>query len=774
MYMNVTCCPVREIYKSPLGDYRVLACAPIGIAPGALKVNKKYGDFTLAGSNLGGLKVGEVIELDIRENKTGKYENSYVLIGYGGIDADGEEIKVDPNQELAILKTLMTYDQAKYVHDAYPNFVYLVLNNKEEEIDYNNIFNVGAIRLESYIDKVKASCKSVLFMPVAFDYGLEDTTIVEKLTNIFMTPEELQEAFDDNPYHIFIDVAKYSFKKADEIIIGKHPEMVDNYHRCEYATYYILNMNESNGDTRINANLLARIVKKMVPQAAKHIVDVVKENELIYYDEETKYASFKRTYKAEVSIAEAILKRKSPDFGNVDDSEKPDIYAWIDSFSEPDEPIDWTKFKEVDGFKITDEQTKILQLAIDENVMILTGGAGTGKTSSLKALIRMLNYYHKSFILLAPTGIAAKKLKESTGKEASTIHKFLVCPDHSPVDYVIIDEFSMVSVPLMGSLINSLNKIPYSNPKLVFVCDEAQLASIDCGNLVQDILDSKIVPHANLTKVFRYGEGGIATIATDARFGTFEHGEEKFSDYQFIPIGEDPLAQVLEVYEDYINRGYKKEDIIVLSPYNKGRIGTFAINKALQQKYNHHTDLPVYYERNISGEKVSINFRIGDKVLNTHNNYNVQAMDFDDEGNLIFTNDAIPVMNGDIGYIRAFKENTIDEIDIPSLVVDFDEGIGLMTGSEISDLILGYSISIHKIQGAQAKAVIVVIDRSHKHMLTRNLFYVGASRAQECMTIIGDKYAIQAGLTIEENKTRETWLKDLLLKGETMDEVHDL
>lgn len=747
--MLVNCIPIRQLYNDYISGYRILACACKGQPPNDLQLND-YGNFTISGSNLSSLSIGHEIKLDIREDLRSKRQGSYRLVGLGGIKTEGEEIKVDPDQEYNILCGLMSEGQAYNVNSVYPNFIYLVLNGREGEIDYHNIYNVGPVYLEQYIDKVKAACRSILFMPVAMDNGIEDSETIEKLTQVYLTPEELKEAFDTNPYHVYIDLIHYPFKRSDKLVLDKHPEFIDSLERCEYGCMEILRQNEEEGDTKINANLLASLARELIPEAMSHIVEAVKSCELIHYDEDTKFSSYKETYEAEKTIAHCIEERLNPNFSK----EYHDILDAIEINGYSKE-MNWQDFQEVDGFKMTDEQTEILKLANNQNVMILTGSGGTGKSTSMKALIRMLEVNNRTYTLLAPTGIAAKKLRESTGRDAFTIHMFLACGALSCGEYIIIDECSMVGVKLMAKL---FNKIESSKPKIIFVCDEAQLASIDCGNIVQDILDSGIVPRANLTKVFRYGEGGIATVATDARFGTFENAMKPYPDFRFIEINNDPIGQILEQYDKYLDQGYTKEDILILSPFNKGPVGTYAINKAIQTRYNLHPDTSATYKHKAKGEEVTITFKIGDKVLNTHNNYTMPSVEYDEDGAMVDSLTTIPVMNGDIGYVRACKDTETG----PELIVEFDSGLAKIKGADIADLILGYAVSVHKIQGAQAKAVIVVVGKEHKRMVTKNLLYVAFSRAQKNMTIIGNNSVIEDGLKISQEKERETWLKDLL------------
>ena len=726
--MNVCCIPTKQLYSDYISGFRVLSCRPKNPWESPIPLNK-YNNFTISGSNLNGLQIGEEYELDLEPDKSSKYEASYRLQGYSGLVV-GETIEVDPRQEMSFLCQVMEKRQASNVHKAYSNFVSLVLNGRESEIDVKKIYNVGDVRLNLYIKKIKQNLRAILFCPVCNEWGLVDFSKVEKLATLYDKPEELAQAFLDDPYHILYDFCEYAFKKADKIIIEKHPELTSSLCRCKAGCMEILRENEANGDTKLNSNILARFVNDLIPECKPYIVEAVKNNPLIYYDEATKDSAIKQTYDDECTIAKAIKDRvKYP----------------------MDDCMEWEKFKDVTGLNITDEQVEILRLASSESVAILTGGSGVGKTSSVKALILMLEHYQKSYILLAPTGVAARRLRESTGRKASTIHMYLASEAvGSSPDFVVIDETSMVNVNLMASLIRTL--LPTT--KLIFVCDNAQLASISCGNLVQDILDSGIVKRANLTKVFRYDSSGLARIATDTRNGVPLDTSLKFDDYKFIQA-KDPIEQCVTQYEEYLTQGYKKQDIMILCPYNKSHIGSYAINEAIQEKFNVNEFCGV--EHRIGSQL--IRFCVGDRVINKKNNYHMPLYTPDEYG---FEEDEpcdTFVANGDIGTIR-YVGGTDDK---PYLVVEFDCGLCRVEGSDIQHLLLGYCISIHSSQGSQAKAVIVVIDKSHKNLLSRNLLYVGLSRSQEKMVLIADENIVNEALEVQEEKERDTILKDLLL-----------
>jgi exodeoxyribonuclease V alpha subunit len=325
---------------------------------------------------------------------------------------------------------------------------------------------------------------------------------------------------------------------------------------------------------------------------------------------------------------------------------------------------------------------------------------------------------------------------------------------HIDSDFVIIDECSMVGVHLLSKLFD----ICESNTRFIFVCDEAQLASISCGNVVQDIIDSGAVPTATLTKIFRYGSSGLATVATDTRKGKVgPRQNSNYPDYQFISIDDKPIAQILDAYNSLLDK-YTKDDIMILSSFNKGPVGTVAINKAIQSRYNPNPDTNAI--RKVSGGE-EIMFKVGDKVINTHNEYHCPCFRVDEDGSLVESMNDIMVMNGDMGYIRHIKETDTGIV----MTVEFDTGMARIYGPYMNNLLLGYAISIHKSQGSEAKAVIVITSPMHKRMLSSNLLYVADSRAKEQLIEIGDVETIKEGLKRHEQKERETWLCELLKEG---------
>lgn len=733
MSLKVKLILIREIFFNPSNGFRVLGCEPVS---GDEVVLNKYGNFTLSGSNLSTFNIGEEYKLEIREDKRSKYAGSYILVGFSDININENGVTIKPEQELTILRHICEGEQPNYIHDAYPNFVQLVLDGKEEEIDYKQIYNVGPVRFEEYVNKIKGYFNTIQFLPITSNWGIDKDTDIDKLIKTFATSAELNQALESSPYHIFFDLLNYSFDKSDRYVLDKRPDLIDSKERCEFACLAILQENENEGDTRIYTDLFEELAEEKVPECAKYVKDAVRNSERIYYDAEQEYSSNKATYEAEVNIAENIKERlKAP------------------NFFEDKTPPDFEQYRNIDGFNCTDEQMQILHEVWDKNIAMLTGGAGTGKTSSMKSVIKIFDDNHIDYLLLAPTGIAMKRLKESTGRSAYTIHMALACGITKDFQGVlVIEESSMVSVHLLSMLLTEVDK----KCKILFICDPAQLASISCGNVVQDIIDSGVVSISQLTKVFRYGTSGLATIAADTRNGELGPRQNStFSDYQFVPINDKPIKQILDSYQTLLDK-YNKDDIMILSPFNKGPVGTVAINKTIQFRYNPNPDTKAI-RKSSSGEEIM--FKIGDKVINTHNEYNMPCFLTDDDGSLVESTDrTISVMNGDIGYVRYIKETDRGII----MAVEFDTGMAQVYGPYMNNLLLGYSISTHKSQGSESKAVIVITSPMHKRLLSSNLLYVADSRAKEQLIEIGDVETIKEGLKRHENKERNTWLCELL------------
>ena len=709
--------PMRMIFNNPESNFSIISCST---KDETIETHPQYGTISLKGTGIADLKMGQSIDCIIEPCVDDKYKYSYKFIGFAGFVAKDGKFSLTEKAELQTLRSLMTNGQAESCHAAYPHFVSMVLNGEADKLDYKKIRGVGKVLLPRYIDKIKTINKRVEFMGETYAWGIEHDEDINKIAATYKNVYEFSKDINANPYAVMINLLEWSFDRADRAITKKTRKWLDSYERCEAATIYALKHNELDGNTRMQAKALFDVVKRKAPQCVHHLFDVVTKASQVHYDAPSQNTALQATYNAEQHIADVIKKKIA----------NPHYYH-----------MDWQKFTSVDGLELTDEQAQILEMACKQDVMMLTGSAGTGKSATTKAIIEMLEANDYTYTLLSPTGIAAKRLREATGREASTIHMFLTC-DGNLGDYVLIDEMGMVSVHLLSMLFDKVT----DRTKIIFIADPSQLASIACGNIVEDMLDSGIVPVCNLTKVFRYNTSGIITIATDVRNGVNDHLTDTFTDYKFIETDTLVIKQIEQEYARLLADGYSKDDVLILSPFNKGDVGSLAINAAIQAKFNPNELSKVGHTVN----DAPIYFKVGDKVINKKNEYAMPLVD----------DDTAFVANGDIGTVM---EIVPDEKE-PYMIVRYDCGDCIVDKAHIKNTLLAYAISIHSCQGSQAKAVIVVIDRSHVRMLSRNLCYTAVSRAQERLILIGDEAVIQEGLNVQEEKERDTELKEMLIK----------
>lgn len=429
------------------------------------------------------------------------------------------------------------------------------------------------------------------------------------------------------------------------------------------------------------------------------------------------------------------------------------------------------KVKSIDGFKYCFEvETGMLVLRRKNNIFI-TGNCG--KTSSMMALINMLEDNGKTYSLFAPTGRAAKRLAEQTHRKASTVHKG--CSQAQAdggidSDVIICDEWSMYGLEHMMMLVKAC-----SNPdvRFVFSGDIHQLPSIALGCVMRDFIESNIIPVITLTKVFRYKEGGLSAIVNDIYNKLSIHEKLNFEDgvkcvlginkdYTFIKSN-GTTEQILDTYMEKINQGIKPIDIAVITPWNVKEFGTYRINNLIQSAINPARKNERVIERDV--KDCTITFRKGDIVMNTKNNYTVptyetykRILEETGEVDLSLARETVGVFNGDIGKILDIDANNV-------LIIQFDENMVVFKGDDCNSLVLGYAGTIHKYQGSQCPHIIFLSLKCHERSFNNNLLYTGISRASQETTQIGDLSTVENCIAIDGNENRQTQLKDFLLKS---------
>jgi exodeoxyribonuclease V alpha subunit len=472
---------------------------------------------------------------------------------------------------------------------------------------------------------------------------------------------------------------------------------------------------------------------------------VAQESDLIYYKEDTNELAKMSTYNGECLIA-SFIKEK--------------LYTSKDN----EWDIDWNKYAKIDDFQMTKTQSLALKNLCESNISILAGYSGSGKSSSVKGIVSMLEDNNKTYTMLTPTGKSARVLAESTGRKASTIHRRCLQGEISE-DCLIVDEFGMVSIELACMIINAIQN---EHIKIIFVGDPSQIESINVGTVFDDLIKSNIIPTTMLTEIFRYKSNGSLFVATNIRQGKsffndtemVKHKDNSYivgSNYKFIDT-ENIFDNVINEYTKLINKGIKPLNILCLSPMNKGECGTVRINKAIQQEINPPKPNEKIVTRKVDNDEIV--FRVKDVVINTKNDYNAvskEAYEKMKEDNLLTEEDVADtmIMNGQTGTIREILDD--------GMIIQFDEELIYYSKRKVYNLLLAYSISIHKAQGSTIDYSIEVVSEHHSRMLSRGLLYVGTTRNRISHVDIGNIDAFNNALAIDKNEIRKTWLKDLLL-----------
>ena len=723
---------------SPIGDY------------GNLKLSS-YMTFSSKGED-GYIVEGKEYDLEVEEMSCDPRFGSCVKIISVPSMTEVDFKNLTEQESFEILMDCTSSEKiAHNILNAYPNFIEKVLTEGQESIDLSLIHGVGTAYLNSYTRTLTERYKYYSMLQNLKEYEV-NTTDCKALINIFTDEATVTQALKDKPYMVLISVLNRTFEVADKLIMSIRPELKKSEERCAYLILSVLDQSESEGDTYTDANDLYFYILNEYPIAKdleELIVPVVKNNELFFYDEETHRVAIATTYNGECMIANLVKEK----------TENPHKLN-----------IDWTQYTEVDGFKMTEEQSSLLSNVCEYDIAILSGKAGSGKTSSVKALIKLMEDNCLSYSLLAPTGAAALRLANQTGRKASTIHRKCLKDQEIDSDVIIIDEMSMVGLDVF---IMMLNCVTNSKAKFVLCGDMYQLPSISKGCVFSDLIESHRVPTAELTKVFRYDTSGGAFVGENVRQGKnfFDSDRVKVKEniltisnnYKFIETDEI-FDEIIKEYAR-LRRIYKEEDIIILSPFNKGDCGTYKINECIENEYNapKPNELSLSYKR----DGVNIVFRIGSRVVNTKNDYKAMPLESWKEicnSNGILTEEDVPLtqlFNGQIGVVREVQEKY--------LVCQFDEELIVIQKPKLNTLLLARAISTHRSQGGEWKAIINVVSEMHERLLSKQLLYVACTRAKEFHCDIGNQKAFTQALLIDVVDARATWLKDLL-KGEINNE----
>lgn len=734
------CTIERCTYDSP--DYKVYSAYVDKKQYPEIKHNEKYGNVTIFG-NLHHLCETQSYEVTAVE-ELNKYGYGYKVVNIRMDQPKSEE------DVYVFLQEILTFNQASELWKHYPDIIDRVITGNTDDIDLNKLKGIKEATFLKIKDKIIQNY--ALYDLVVEFGGILTISMLKKIYDEYPSIEMLKRKLREDPYKCLTRISGVGFIKADAILLElertnkiKFPfDLKSSQQRCAACIEYFLIENQNNGNTKMDLRDLRKQVVKLVPTCSQHYVECLK-NDYFYYNKETYDIALRKTYDTENYIAERIADANT--------------YKRVWN-------IDYTKYRNVGDCSLSDEQVSALKCICENNIMILNGNAGSGKSMTSSAIIKMLDDNHKTFRLFAPTGRAAKVLSDYTQCPASTIHRGLGYRPPSDwgynkeckldCDVLIIDEFSMTDIFLFAHVIDALD---FKKTKLIIIGDSAQLPSVGPGNLLHDFMNSNIIPTISLSKIFRYADGGLMKVATDVRnMKPYLNGIkekctvfENAKDYSFIQSANERIVNdTVSLYRKLI-KNHKPEDILVLSAYNKGEYGTIVLNKHLQKLAN-----PNISKSSISMQIGETTFYKDDIVIQTVNNYKAivyidNQFTYGDDAETTF------IPNGMIGKIKL--------ISLQFAVIDYDGIEVIYKKSDMQSVMLGYAISIHKSQGGSADTVVLLTPSSHSYMLNSNLIYVGLTRMKKNLYHLGDSNAINRSVKKKENLARNTFMCHFLKKN---------
>lgn len=542
----------------------------------------------------------------------------------------------------------------------------------------------------------------------------------------------------ENIYSL-IEEMDFNFTDIDSIALNSGIEPNDDRRIQALIIHAINEVTFETGNTYLSYDEILHSLRGY----NKDITDEILEYNIFKLNEQTKLKIIDdRYYLKEFYDAEKYIADKLCFLNDIEDTPPKNLNQKIE------------ELEERNGIKYDKVQKNAIKKAITNNVTIITGGPGTGKTTIIKAIVYLLREVFKAkekdIALLAPTGRAAKKMMETTNLKSSTVHRYLGWDkdankfgineyNPNPEKYVIVDEVSMLDTILMSSLLKGIKR----DVKLILVGDYYQLPSVGQGQVLKDLIDTDIIEVIKLNCLYRQNEESyIPILASEIREKDLsESFMTKKDDYNFI-ISDNTktIPNILYIVENALSKGYTDKDIQILAPMYKSINGIDMLNKYLQKLFNP----PAENKKEII--LTDVIYRVGDKVLQLVN---------DTENN---------VYNGDLGYIINIIDAKNSKSKKNEILVDYDGNVVTYTKEVYNNIRHGYAISIHKAQGSEFPLVIMPIVNNFNRMLYNKLIYTGVTRAKKSLIIVGDPNCFINGIKNDFVDYRKTTLKDLILE----------
>lgn len=633
----------------------------------------------------------------------------------------------------------------------------IIEREPERLAEIKGITEKKAIEIGSQFEEKKEFRNAMIFLN---QYGVSNALAMKIYKEYGI---KVMKIVRENPYRLADDIAGVGFKTADEIALrmGFSPE---SSMRMKAGISFALSMAASNGHTYLLYEDLYEESKRLLgiseAEFESDIYELTIERKIVLKEVKGE----RRVYNNNLYYMELTVARKLLD---------------LNAKSENNYKVMEAKVKEVEaktGIKLGDLQRKAVYEAVESGLVIITGGPGTGKTTTINAIIKLFEMQNMEILLAAPTGRAAKRMTETTGMEAQTIHRLLELngnPEEGgsmrfernelnplEADVIIIDEMSMVDIYLMYSLLKAVTV----GTRLILVGDVNQLPSVGPGKVLKDIISSEKFNVVRLSEIFRQAaESDIITNAHKINAGQSIRLDNKSKDFFMLSMSSSIQIQralvslIAEKLPPYVDA--TKYDIQVLTPSRKGELGVENLNKILQQYINP----PASNKREKQWGEVI--FRENDKVMQIKNDYQMEWKIVTPKGLTI--KEGSGVFNGDCGIIREINEFA------GTVTVEFDEGkLVEYTGATLEELELAYAITIHKSQGSEYPAVIIPLLNAPRPLLNRNLLYTAVTRARKCVTIVGSENSVNEMIQNESEMKRNSGLVDSIIEMEEADNVY--
>ncbi|MBE6865501.1 MAG: ATP-dependent RecD-like DNA helicase [Ruminococcaceae bacterium] len=585
-------------------------------------------------------------------------------------------------------------------------------------------------------------------------YGIQD--VIMSLSNYGLSASQAialygvygqatTEIISTNPYLLCNEPTFLPFERADRIATGRMTMEYDSHRRIAGGVLYVLRHNSQKGHCCVPYDRLVETVSAFIGVEPEKVENAINEKcdegELLC--EEINGRDF--IYLAQLYVAELISCQKLSQLLTAKPKTNINVAQTIRTV------------QDILGINYAPNQVKALEKVADSSVCIITGGPGTGKTTLVKGIITMFEMQADIVSLCAPTGRAAKRLSELSGKNAKTIHRLLeVVPGTKndikfqrnrdnpiPCDVLIVDECSMVDIVLFSQLITAVK----DGCRLVLVGDYNQLPAVGPGNVLKDLLDSQLVPNIQLTDIFRQArESDIVVNSHAINQGIYPKTSGRTGDYFFIETGENIENLVSGLVKTRLPNAYgfdSFDDIQVLTPSRKRRGGTTNINAVLQSVLN---------PENASKSEITFNgitFRLGDKVMQIKNNYDLQYLRDNGETE-------VGVFNGDIGQIIG-----VDRFN-KTLTVKFDDKTYVYPQEFFPQLEHAWAITVHKSQGSEFRAVILCLSDTPNELQYRNLLYTAFTRAKELLVVVGNSEILANMVHNSKKQLRYSGVKHFL------------